>query len=140
MILPILLSSAFVAACQGDDGSALPSVRESAVPNEDATAGAAAPVTLTDDYCLHAGDFTLVFVDGQAKLNHVGGERRLEVRSTTNDGGAGLASIPLNSPTGLPLLGYEIRPVDWVQEPPEGCEGPYFLVTGLATDFDTRSG
>lgn len=134
-ILSCLVVAAFAAACGGDD-AALPSLPESAVPDAEPTVGAEAPVTLVDENCLRAGDVTLVFVDGQAEMTDVGEERRLEVRSMTDDGGASLASVPVDSPTAVPVLGHPIEPTEWAEEPPDGCDGPYFLVTS----FDLQPG
>ncbi|HAS10533.1 MAG TPA: hypothetical protein DCS55_08460 [Acidimicrobiaceae bacterium] len=135
MSLSLLAAATVLAAACGGDG-ALPSVPESAVPDGDPTVGAEAPVTLAGENCLRAEGLTLVFVDGQAEMSDVGQERRLELRSTTDDGGEGLMSVPVEGPTGFPVLGHEVEPAEWSHEPPEGCEGPYFLVTG----FDIRTG
>jgi hypothetical protein len=132
LVLPGLLAVAAVAvACGEDDAASLPSVPASAVPPGEPTVGAEAPVTVAGEDCLRADQVTLVFVDGQAEVDDVGGERRLEVRSMTDDGGAGLASVPLDAPIATPILGHHVDPSEWAQEPPEGCEGPYFVVTSL---------
>lgn len=127
-----LLAAATVlaAACGGGDG-ALPSVPESAVPDAEPTVGADAPVTLADDNCLQAGDLTLVFVDGQAEMTDVGTEQHLEVRWTGRGGSGNLASIPVGDAEPAQVLGHPVDPADWADAPPEGCDGPYFLVTAL---------
>lgn len=134
--MPCLLAAVFAAACGGGDGAALASVPESAVPDAEPTVGAVAPVTLVDEGCLRAGDATLVFIDGQAEITDVGAEQRLELHSMTDDGGGRLASVPLDAPTGVPVLGHHVEPTEWTEEPPDGCDGPYFLVTG----FDIQPG
>lgn len=130
LVLPCLLA-AFAAACAGDDEAALPSVPESAVPDAEATVGADAPLTLADENCLRADGVTLVFVDGRAEMTDTGAERRLEVSSMRADGGASLASVPVDGPRAVPVLGHLVEPTEWAEEPTEGCDGPYFLVTSL---------
>ena len=119
-----------VAACGGDSGRALPSVPPSAVPAAAPTVSQEDTITLAGDNCVRAGDVTLVFVEGQAEVTEVGSDLRLEVRSMAEDGTASVASVPIGeaaTPVGYPLD----RPTEWAAAPPDGCGGPYFLVTGL---------
>jgi len=137
LLFLVVVGAGLAAACSGDDdGAALPSVPTSAVPRAEPAVGTDQPVTLVDENCLRADDLTLVFVTGQAEMRDVGTEQRLEVRSTAADGGAGLASVPVGALTGVPVLGHHVEPTEWATEPPDGCEGPYFLVTG----FDVQPG
>ena len=92
-------------------------------------------MTVAGDNCLRSGDHTLVFVDGQAELTDVGGEQRLDVRWTTDEGGGSLASVPLEGSPAAPV-GYVIEPGQWAEEPSDGCDGPYFLVTGFDVPTD----